>query len=227
MMSMLSAQHKTLTLYYPDDSTNVISIANLDSMSVFICGASKVIYSGKAYNTVLIGNQCWLKENLDIGTRIDGNQNQTNNGIFEKYCYGNNSANCATYGGFYQWDEAMQYSRTPGTQGICPPGWHIPTLAEFQSLSSAVGGDGNALKAVGQGSGGGAGTNTSGLSVLIAGYRHPNSLFLNLGYSTHCWSSTEYNADNAYYLGLIYNGSNIFLEYPHKEHGLSVRCIKD
>ena len=137
----------------------------LQSSAVQSCPAT-VTYAGRIYNTVLVGTQCWLKENLDIGTRIDGSQNQTNNGMIEKYCYADNPLNCDTYGGLYQWDEAMQYVTTQGAQGICPPGWHIPTLAEFQTLSSAVSGDGNALKRQDQGSGSGQGTNTSGFFVL-------------------------------------------------------------
>ena len=46
----------------------------------------------------------------------------TNNGIIEKYCYDNNPANCAIYGGLYQWNEMMQYTTQQGAQGICPNG---------------------------------------------------------------------------------------------------------
>jgi len=84
---------------------------------------------GKTYNTVLIGTQCWMRENLNIGTRIDGSQNQTDNGTIEKYCYDDLESNCDIYGGLYQWDEAMQYVTTQGVQGICPAGWHLPTDA--------------------------------------------------------------------------------------------------
>ncbi|MBI4646978.1 MAG: hypothetical protein HY738_10410 [Bacteroidia bacterium] len=54
-------------------------------------------------------------------------QLQTNNGIAEKYCYSNNSSNCDTYGGLYEWNEMMQYAvsdaqMTGTTKGICPTG---------------------------------------------------------------------------------------------------------
>jgi len=194
-------------------------------------GLPTVLYEGKTYNTVLIGTQCWLQQNLDVGTMINstssGGFQQTNNGILEKYCYENNPANCETYGGLYEWPEAMQYSTTPGVQGICPPGWHIPTLAEFQTLSTSVGGDGNALRAVGQGTGGGAGTNTSGFSALFAGYHYYYGTFSDLGLSTFFWSSTEYDATHAYFLGLGYSNSGILLYDFNKEGGFSVRCLKD
>ncbi|HSL89900.1 MAG TPA: hypothetical protein VK870_11395 [Ignavibacteriaceae bacterium] len=57
----------------------------------FCPGTPTVTYAGKTYNTVQIGNQCWLKENLDVGNMIIGSLNQFDNGIIEKYCYNNDS----------------------------------------------------------------------------------------------------------------------------------------
>ena len=186
-----------------------------------------VLYEGITYHTVLIGTQCWLKENLNVGTRIGGSQNASDNGVIEKYCYDDNPANCTTYGGLYQWNEAMQYVTTPSAKGICPDGWHIPTLAEFQTLEVAVNNDGNSLKAIGQGTGGGAGTNTSGLSALLAGNSFDGGGFFDLGYYTYFWSSTEIDAGSAYRLSLHFIDSNIALHYGPKGHGFSVRCVKD
>ncbi|MEI7485624.1 MAG: PEGA domain-containing protein, partial [Ignavibacteriota bacterium] len=90
---------------------------------------SQITYANKIYNIVKTGSQCWLKENLDIGMMIDGKQDAVNNGKIEKYCYDNDPDNCAKYGGLYQWNEAMAYSTNPGSKGICPDGWHIPTKA--------------------------------------------------------------------------------------------------
>ena len=193
----------------------------------FVCGTSQIYYYSKAYNTVQIGSQCWFKENLDVGNMIQGNQNSSNNGVIEKYCYGNDISNCRPYGGLYQWDEAMQYVTTQGVQGICPPGWHIPTLTELQTLSSTVGGDGNALKAVGQGSGGGTGTNTSGFSALLAGYLDDNGDFTNLGSYSYSWTSTELSSTYSYRMLLNDYDSNIYSTYASKTFGFSVRCLKD
>ncbi len=192
------------------------------------CGLT-IIYAGKTYNTVQIGNQCWLKENLDVGAMILGNQNPSNNGTIEKYCYNNDDANCTTYGGLYQWNEAMQYLTTEKAQGICPTGWHIPTLAEFVTLVTSVGGNGNSLKSVGQGTGSGAGTNTTGFSGLLAGYRDRDisGPFYYLGTETIFWSSTEAGNSIAYRMYLAYNNSNIIYPYTNKDYGFSVRCLKD
>lgn len=107
----------------------------------FVCGVDTVKDSeNTAYATVQIGTQCWMKENIRVGAMISGGVNQNNppNPI-QKYCWGNNPANCATYGGYYQWHEAMQLDQSCDIdnsclaqvkyphQGICPIGWHIPS----------------------------------------------------------------------------------------------------
>lgn len=188
-----------------------------------------VLYEGKTYHTVQIGSQCWLKENLNVGTRIFGSLNQTNNSTIEKYCYDDNESNCDIYGGIYQWDEAMQYITNEGAQGICPPGWHIPTYTEFQTLRDAVGNDGNALKAIGQGIINGQGTDSSGFSALLAGGRDSNGFFYSLGYYAYFWSSTEFNSSSALNLYLDYHISSIYFRNYGKEDGFGfcVRCLKD
>lgn len=189
-----------------------------------------VTYAGKTYNTVKIGEQVWLKENLDVGVMINSTSSgfqQTNNGIIEKYCYKNDSANCETYGGLYQWNEAMQYSTFYGAQGICPKGWHIPTLVEIQTLATKVNNDGNALKAVGQGSGAGAGTNASGFSALLTGFRSYGGGFGSLGSYAYFWSSTEHHAETANFLGLSSGGIGISFSINGKNDGFSVRCVQD
>ena len=219
--------------------TNDLKLTFTAPTSAFTCGTSTVDYSGMTYHTVQMGTQCWLKENLNVGTMIDSMSDQSNNGIIEKYCYNNNPTNCTIYGGFYQWAEAVQYQNgatnttspnppfTGNVQGICPTGWHIPTNAEFTTLSTTVGGDGNALKAIGEGTGAGAGTNTSGFSGLLAGYRLDNKYFFSLGNYTYFWSSTEYSATITGYMILSYNVSNIYFSNANKDNGFIIRCVKD
>lgn len=190
-------------------------------------GTATVTYSGKVYHTVKIGTQTWLKENLDVGVMIDSMQNPNDNGTVEKYCYGNDTANCTKYGGLYQWNEAMAYDTTDGARGICPTGWHIPTLAEFLTLETEVGNDGNKLKREDQGSGSGVGTNISGFSALLAGYRYTSGDIYNLGRGAYFWISTEAGTTLAYSRLLWFNYNNILM-YPNlKENGFSIRCIKD
>jgi len=214
-----------IKLYRSSGADQIIYLSSIDSIKFlpFECGDS-LIYSDKAYHSVLIGSQCWLKENLDIGTMITGSP--SNNGIMEKYCYNNYPVNCTTYGGLYQWNEAMQYVSTAGAKGICPAGWHLPTLSEFQTLAATVGNNGNALKEIGQGVDPGEGTNTSGFSALLAGTRY-NGNFYYLGNDAVFWISTEYNVGESNYFYLPYNLNNIIFGHNSKNYGFSVRCITD
>ena len=114
------------------------------------CTVATVDYEGITYHTLKMGAQCWLKENLNVGTRVDNSANQTNNSIAEKYCYNNDEANCTTYGGLYQWAEIVQYLNgttnianwnpvpSGNVQGLCPSGWHIPSDAEYVTLKSTI-----------------------------------------------------------------------------------------
>jgi len=120
------------------------------------CGDT-INYEGQVYNTVQIGTQCWMVENLNVGTMIPGSQNQTNNSQIEKYCYLNTISYCNEYGGLYLWDELMNYSPSSnsvpsGVQGICPEGWHLPSNPEWDILNADLGGtsiSGGKLKEVG------------------------------------------------------------------------------
>jgi uncharacterized protein (TIGR02145 family) len=195
-------------------------------------GTTAVTYAGKTYNTVQIGSQCWLKENLDVGTMIHGSVDQTNNGILEKYCYNNDPSICEKYGGLYTWDEAMKYSAGAGkVQGICPGGWHIPTLDELKILTASVNNQSNPLKEIGQGQGEnlGAGTNTSGFSALLAGSRGFNGqsyYYSHLNVYIWLWSTTEYDANYTNVLELDYIDNLIRFYVNGKAAAFSVRCIK-
>jgi len=109
-----------------------------------LCGQDfKDERDNKYYSTVRIGDQCWMAENLNIGTKLYFDyyefNTSTDNSIIEKYCYNSLESNCDTYGGMYQWNEAMNYITTEGAQGICPDGWHIPSLDDWTTLTTYIG----------------------------------------------------------------------------------------
>ncbi len=194
------------------------------SMGAPCPGIPTVTYGGQTYHTVLIGTQCWFRENLNIGTRINGSQDQTNNGIIEKYCFDDNEANCNTYGGLYQWYEMMQYVTTAGIQGICPSGWHIPTDAELKTVIDLLGGGdvaGGKMKTTGD-----AATNESGFSAVPAGSRNASGVF---DYYSGWWSSTEYDTIMAG--SILFDDSGIVFSVLgfsyYKNSGFSVRCLRD
>ncbi len=209
-------------------------------------GTPTVEYEGQVYNTIQIFSQCWLRENLNVGTMIQGNENMTDNGILEKYCYNNKSDSCAKYGGLYQWDEMMQYTTQPGTQGICPPGWYLPTDEEWKVLEGAVDsqygiGDpewdqvwpiergydvGTNLKTTGGWISGGNGTDLYGFSALPGGGRS-SGYFVWVGTYGYWFSSTEYDNLVAMDRRINYDVPGVFRGGDQKYYGTSVRCVKD
>ncbi len=217
-----------------------------DTISPWVCGDPITdSRDGKSYTTVQIGNQCWMAENLNIGTRIDGSNNQTDNGTIEKYCYNDDEANCDTYGGLYQWDEMMQYVTTEGTQGICPDGWHLPSDDELKTLEMELGmsqsqADGSGWRGTNEGSKmagnavlwqNGALENdpefgTSGLTVLPAGCLDINGSFNDQSNRAFMWSSSEYGS-YAWLRLLYFNYTEVYRNSYYKPYGYSVRCVKD
>ena len=198
---------------------------------------------GKAYNTVQIDTQCWMAENLNMGTMISGSSNQTDNATIEKYCYNNSTANCDTYGGLYQWDEMMGYVTTEGAQGICPTGWHIPTDAEWCTLENEVdagtvscsfvgyrGVDvGGNLKEAGTShwtNPNSGATNSSGFTGLPGGYRVTNGSFYYLGWNGMYWTSSE-DGSSAWKRFLDNPRADIARSTTPKPIGFSARCIKN
>jgi uncharacterized protein (TIGR02145 family) len=211
-----------ITLHRNTGGDQTFELSSVDSITFlpFVCGQD-IIYEGKTYGTVLIGTQCWMKENLNVGTMIQGNSNQSNNGVKEKYCYNNDTANCSIYGGLYQWNEAMQYITTEGARGICPEGWHVPTRAQFITLSESVGWLANALVRQDQGINS---TNTSGFSGLYAGFRD-FSYFNQLATHTYFWSTTPDEYGYAYMS--LSNYANPYFNSAPSYCGTSIRCLKD
>lgn len=199
----------------------------LRSQDVPCPGNPTVEYEGVTYHTVQICEQCWMRENLNVGEWNWGGLPQEDNGLLEKYCFNDELVNCTYYGALYQWGEAMQYATATGSRGICPPGWHIPTYEEFLALEAATGGDANQIKALRQGSGSGAGTNTTGFSALLGGYRHQDGHFSITGYQTYFWTSTAQSTTTTRSLYLFYNYNDYYINDIAKGYGLSIRCVGD
>ena len=215
--------------------------------------------AGQSYGTVQIGGQCWMAENINIGTMLAAGTTEptTTNNTIEKWCYSNSSAQCAANGGLYNWDEAMRGSQVSGARGICPSGWHIPSDAEYNKLEKTIVGiigsasaqyacnmsvygwqrcadnsgtdtggtygTGKSLKAVGQGSGVGAGNDLVGFNGNLLGYRATDGSYTT---GLSFWSSTP-SGTNAWDRSLISNYSTIGRFAAPHTYGLSVRCIRD
>jgi uncharacterized protein (TIGR02145 family) len=205
----------------------------------FACGNALVdSRDGQSYPTVGIGTQCWMAQNLNIGTRINGSGAQTNNNTLEKYCYNDDEANCNIYGGLYQWFEMVQYQNTSQqpVQGICPTGWHIPTVLEWETLTTLLGGTsmaGGKMKSTGTLESGtglwyspntGA-TNESGFTAVPAGSH--GYTFEDLGSACRWWSLTAGFTLGPWAPELHYNVGNVFYYGQVEDCGFSVRCLRD
>ncbi len=203
------------------------------------CDNSWCISSVCAYS-VTIGSQIWMAGNLNVGTMIGGTSIPSNNGVVEKYCYGSIEDNCETDGGLYNWNEAMGYLTTAGTQGICPAGWHIPTNDEWHTLE-------NFLKDVGQTciadrinawdcNAAGAklkanitgynGNNSSNFTALLAGGREAGGSFGGRSSVACFWSSSE-SGSGAWYRNLRSSEAGVGRGADAKASGFSIRCLKD
>lgn len=191
--------------------------------SYSLCGSPTVIYGGQTYHTVQIGQQCWLKENLNIGTMIETGIRPM--GVDpQKYCYENNPANCQMYGGLYNFWQGITHFSGSANSSICPSGWHVPSLAEVRTLANYVGNSGNALLAIGQGSG----TNSSGFSALLGGYCSLSTYGSNgLGYYARFWSTEADQINSAKAIELYSNYSAFDIGNVAFETGQSIRCIRD
>jgi len=228
--------------------TEWINLAYLIPDGIPCPGVPSIIYGGQTYNTVKIGMQCWMKDNLNIGTRIAGSINQTNNDIIEKYCYNNDEANCIIYGGLYQWDELMNYTTSSNTnpsgrQGICPSGWHIPSDPEWCQLETYLdvyvdcsafgftGSDiGGRMKEIGTShwaSPNSGATNKSGFTALGGGNRQISGTFGFLYECGYFRSSTENSPTLSSIRDLKYQYSQILVGSYEKNQGFSARCVKD
>jgi len=199
----------------------------------FSCGAPLTdSRDGKTYNTVLIDTQCWFAQNLNVGTKVLGNTYQANNSIIEKYCYSDDENNCNIYGGLYEWDEAMQYSTIEGAQGICPVGWHLPTDAEWTTLTTFLGGEGLAggkMKEVGNThwETPNIASNSSGFTALPGGRSYISGNFFDLTTYAFFWSSSQDNTTFEWDQLLVYSNQYIYRREAGMTDGLSIRCIKD
>jgi len=193
--------------------------------------------SGNVYNTVTIGTQVWMAENLKTTKYNDGTDipNVTDGTIWQSlnsgaYCwYNDDIGNKTPYGALYNW-------YTINTGKLAPIGWHIPTDAEWTTLTDFLGGvsiAGDKLKEAGTSHwpvpNTGA-TNEIGFTGLPAGYRYVNGTYYYGGIggiSAFWWSSTEQSTDYAWSIKIGSFNSLIDRNAGYEKSGYSVRCIKD
>ena len=210
---------------------------------------------GNVYNTVQIGEQCWMRENLKTTKYANGTTiplgTTTSYDVAYRYYPNGNGANVTDYGYLYNWAAVMNGSASSeanpsGVQGICPDGWHVPSDAEWTELENYVssqsqyvcGGDeDNIAKALASETGwetddeecavgnNPIANNATGFSARPAG----NYLggYSGFGNSANFWSATQHGSYNAYYRDLTYYYALVGRTNSNEYHGYSVRCIRN
>jgi uncharacterized protein (TIGR02145 family) len=192
----------------------------------------QLTYEGKIYNTVQIGQQCWMRENLDVGAMIWAGERQDDNSVIEKYCYNNDPLQCDLYGGLYQWPELMGYTIIQGQRGICPEGWHIPSINEWEVLAGFLGGyeeSGEKLKEAGNEhwiyNFISTGNNSSGFTALPGGVVKSYNVFEGLGMFANFWSSTYFGEMKGLQIKLSFDDPGSLRTENWMDYGFSVRCL--
>lgn len=190
---------------------------------------------GNAYNTVTIGTQIWMKENLKTtrfrdGTAIPNITDNTEwtNQTTGAYCwYNNDTANKTTYGALYNWYTVVD------SRKLCPTGWHVPKVAEWTRLTTYLGGEivaGGKLKAITLwNSPNTDADNSSGFTALPGGFRgYSPGYYDYISNNGYWWSASADYATTAWGYILNNNGSRVRLSNLYgKNLGYSVRCIRD
>jgi len=237
----------------PTDAQDAATKAYIDNMLINAGVFTVTDYDGNVYNTVKIGNQVWMKENLKVTHYNDGiaippvtDNTAWGNLTTPAYCWYNNDQ--ATYGNTYG---ALYNWFTVQTGNVCPTGWHEPTDAEWTTMENYLIANGynydgtttgnKIAKSLGatttwnaSGTAGAVGNtdypayrNKSNFTALAGGYRNDYGTFTNIGYNGIWWSATETVATYAWYRDLYYNGTDVYRGYGNEESGFSVRCVRD
>jgi uncharacterized protein (TIGR02145 family) len=244
VITIQSAFNYTLT---SNATHNTICSGTAVTLSVNIPGASSITdIDGNTYETVQIGTQIWMKENLRTTKYSDGTAiplvtdnavwaSNYNNGTTLPMMswYDNDQATYTAnkFGALYNW-----YAVSPSTNGnknICPTGWNVPSDAEWTVLSNYLGGEsvaGGKMKSTGTQywlSPNAGATNESGFSGLPGGTRANDGAFYSIGSFGYWWSSTEFNTDQPWLRRLYYDWGIIYSASGSKTLAFSVRCVKD
>jgi uncharacterized protein (TIGR02145 family) len=185
-----------------------------------------------------IGDQIWTLTNLDVATYRNGDaipQVQDaiawSNLTTGAWCYYENTTTYgSTYGKLYNWYAVND------PRGLAPTGYHIPQDAEWTTLTNYLGGNsiavwfesaGAKMKSTTGWQADGNGNNTSGFTGLPGGSRSNNGNFYDIGAFGFWWSSSEGNADYAWFRSLYFSYGDVNRYYNNKREGFSVRCLRD
>ncbi|MCX6247781.1 MAG: hypothetical protein NTW10_08620 [Bacteroidetes bacterium] len=216
----------THAIFYSYSNVNACANSAFQNITVvnpgiFNCGGSlKDVRDNIFYATVQIGTQCWMAVNLNFGSQVPSTSMQRDNCTSEKFCFGDNPANCTSNGGLYQWDELMKFDGTEGVQGLCPPGWHVPSENEWTTLFNFYTGNGFAASPLKS-------TGYSGFNAILPGIRFDNVNWNFNNFATFFWSSTRQGTSKAWAHSMNTENPSVSYYPGNRSNAFSVRCIKD
>ena len=226
-------------------ATNAIATSAASSASNSVTPLAPITdIDGNVYNTVTIGTQVWMAENLKTtkyndGTAIpnitvDATWLAATAGAYSDYS--NTPANSTIYGRLYNWyavdNNATTKVASNGGKNVCPTSWHVPTETEWTTLTTYLGGEsiaGGKLKETGTThwlSPNMGATNETGFSALPGGYRYNYGTYIYIGIQGTWWSSTDYSSV-AWYRYMSSAVTNVYSFSYFKPYGFSVRCVRD
>jgi len=187
---------------------------------------------GNKYDTVVIGTQVWLKQDLrttkfiyGVSIKLETDPSKWYSVSAPAYCwYDNVEDSESPYGAIYNW-------RAASSGAICPNGWHVPTIEEWTTLINYLGGEeiaGGKLKETGtvhwlHNSGA---TNETGFTALPGGERNWDGNYYNRGLYGTWWTSSPSYGDSAWKVGVGDSGPEIGSLTFSAEAGYLVRCVK-
>jgi uncharacterized protein (TIGR02145 family) len=235
--------------YFRAFATNSIGTFYGDEIefNFYVCGVHRVNdFEGNEYNTVPIGKQCWMKENLKTTSFADGTpiaDGTTAGDITGNYTgkywfvYNDEEMKKDTFGLLYTWATAMNSAASTnanpsGIQGICPDGWHLPSNSEWSQLIIFLGGTeaaGGKMKETGtlHWKSPNAASNSSGFTALAAGLRYASGGFGEWKFHSLFQTATEADANLLLDIEIFHEYESVYNRTHSKADGLSVRCIKD
>ena len=216
--------------------------------------------NGNSYETVAIGTQCWTRRSIHAtkyadGTDIALGSPSTGNNLYSSTSgyyytpYPSNApttdaaARITTWGYLYNWAAATRGVSGTNVQGVCPNGWHIPTIQDWNTLDNYVkgkygcsGGAAKALSSVNTWQGSmnecapgydAAHTNNkSGFNAYPAGIYNPTLGYANQALNVNFWAS-----NSNYYVTLGNNEPTLVVPdnelSDYKRFAFSVRCVKN
>ncbi len=207
-----------ITGYSAGNKTVVMTIPRNDTIISFYFSPC-VDIDGNHYTVMQIGNQLWMTENLKT-TRYRNGDTIPNVTGKEKWCdlqtgayrnYFDMEKYVSTYGRLYNWYAVNDL------RGLAPDGWRIPDVDDWTKME-------NTLMT---GNKEGIGSVLKEKALMPAGYCNPKSGFGNLGSKGYWWLSMDDDVQKAWYVYLLYRQSSVSLTSCDKNHGFSVRCVKD